>query len=129
MRAIFSVLIIAAACSLAGCVTAANDADTRFMKDRYDWNVPHGKVFIETSPQGALLEIYQDEEWMVVGSTPCEKPIMLEATQKPHLIRVTKPGYYPEVHRVVLPGATRDTHINIPLRVDRLAKAENLVRK
>lgn len=103
-------------CSLSACVTQSNEKDAEYF-DRWDWRVPHGVVNLYSEPPGALIEMYNDwGNWVSVGSTPNNPGIKLEATGRKYLVRLTKPGYYPEVHWVAIQPGNRNLSITYPLK-------------
>ncbi|MCK6439954.1 MAG: PEGA domain-containing protein [Planctomycetes bacterium] len=88
--------------------------------DSWDQYAPQRRLTIESDPEGAMVEIFdENKDWITVGSTPTLKPLLLEATGKVYLIRISKQGYYSEVKRVALQHG--DVHMKVSLRFDEFA--------
>jgi hypothetical protein len=69
-------------------------------QDYYDYNTPKAGATIRSNPAGALVEWYNpDGIWVSVGTTPTLE-IVIEATGKPELFRVSAPGYLPQIRWV-----------------------------
>jgi hypothetical protein len=69
-------------------------------RDYYDYNTPKTGAVIRSNPAGALVEWYNgDGIWVSVGTTPTLE-IVIEATGKPELFRVSAPGYLPQIRWV-----------------------------
>jgi histidinol-phosphate/aromatic aminotransferase/cobyric acid decarboxylase-like protein len=69
-------------------------------QDYYDYNTPKAGATIRSNPAGALVEWYNpDGIWVSVGTTPTLE-IVIEATGKPELFRVSAPGYMPQIRWV-----------------------------
>jgi hypothetical protein len=59
----------------------------------YESRTPKIGALINSSPPGAMVEwLNRDNVWVTVGSTPSLE-IVIEATGKPELVRVSMPGY------------------------------------
>lgn len=109
-------LLIAAIFIVCSCTFESRISNAAYV-DSWDSFAPHAQLELETSPMGATIEILNEEnEWTTVGSTPNIRPIVLEATGKTYIFRVSKRGYYDEVVRVSL--NQRNAHITVPLRKD-----------
>ncbi|MCA8913969.1 MAG: hypothetical protein KDB90_01055 [Planctomycetes bacterium] len=66
----------------------------------YDYITPKAGAVIRSNPAGALVEWYNgDGTWVAVGNTPTED-IVIEATGKPELFRVSAPGFLPQIRWV-----------------------------
>jgi hypothetical protein len=69
-------------------------------QDYYDYKTPKAGATIRSNPAGALVEWYNsDGIWVSVGTTPTLE-IVIEATGKPELFRVSAPGYLPQIRWV-----------------------------
>ena len=79
-----------------------------------DW----GANVIRSEPPGAVVEwMNRDGMWVVVGSTPT-KEIVIEATGKPELFRVSREGYLPQTQWVASTGSSRNIDILFELQQD-----------
>ena len=66
----------------------------------YDYNTPKAGAIIRSNPAGALVEWYNaDGQWVAVGNTPTEQ-IVIEATGRPELFRVSAPGFMSQIRWV-----------------------------
>jgi len=66
----------------------------------YDYKIPKSGAVIRSNPTGAMVEWYNpDGIWVSVGTTPTEE-IVIEATGKPELFRVSAAGFLPQVRWV-----------------------------
>lgn len=109
-------LLCAAAVLLAGCATQKRPAQVgevgynprherveaagQEAKDYYEYMTPKAGAVIRSNPAGALVEWYNsDGIWVSVGTTPTLE-IVIEATGKPELFRVSAPGYLPQIRWV-----------------------------
>jgi hypothetical protein len=62
-------------------------------RDTYDFRAPKVAARIRSNPSGALVEWQNaDGLWVSVGNTPT-RGVIIEATGKPELFRVSAPGY------------------------------------
>jgi len=75
-------------------------------RDYYAYHTPKVGARIRSNPSGALVEWYnEDGLWVSVGNTPT-LGIIIEATGKPELFRVTAPGYLAQTRWVAAtPGS------------------------
>jgi hypothetical protein len=72
----------------------------REAQDYYDYKTPKTGAIIRSNPAGALVEWYNpDGIWVSVGTTPTLE-IVIEATGKPELFRVSASGYMPQIRWV-----------------------------
>src|SRR5687768_17860458 len=69
-------------------------------QDYYYYKTPKAGASIRGNPAGALVEWYNpDGIWVSVGTSPTLE-IVIEATGKPELFRVSAPGYMPQIRWV-----------------------------
>jgi hypothetical protein len=69
-------------------------------QDYYDYKIAKTGAIIRSNPAGALVEWYNsDGIWVSVGNTPTRE-IVIEATGKPELFRVSAPGFIPQTRWV-----------------------------
>ncbi|MBZ0136598.1 MAG: hypothetical protein K8I27_09520 [Planctomycetes bacterium] len=75
-------------------------------RNYYDYKTPKAGAVIRSNPAGALVEWYNDDGiWVAVGNTPTEQ-VVIEATGKPELFRVSAPGFMPAIRWVsAMPSA------------------------
>lgn len=72
----------------------------------YEYAAPKASATILSNPEGALLEWYNHEGvWVAVGTTPVHE-VVIEATGKPELFRVSKDGYLPQSRWVAAVSGT-----------------------
>jgi|GEM_PF-3233392 len=67
--------------------------------------VPHGEATIISSPADAVVRLYRDGQWQIVGTASQDSPIVLEATGRHYRIRLSKPGYLPMDEWIYLTGS------------------------
>lgn len=67
--------------------------------------VPHGKATVVTNPAKAIIELYRDGYWQVVGTSGESSHIVLEATGRHYRIRISKTGYLPIEQWIYLTGS------------------------
>jgi len=119
-------ILVALLCAgvAASCVRQSKERDVEYF-DRWDWRVPHGQIFLHTDPPGALIEVFDDYgNWVAIGSTSTNPGIKIEATGKKYLVRLSKPGYYPEVHWVAMEPGNRISNIMFPMTKNVYTDAE-----
>jgi hypothetical protein len=105
--AMLALLVIVAGCgasqerpSRVGEVGLSSRYEAEFAAQRaaenfYEFHAPKTGAVIRSTPPGALVEWYNKEGiWVAVGNTPTRE-IVIEATGKPELFRVSKGGYLP----------------------------------
>lgn len=82
----------------------------------YDYKTPKAGATIRSNPAGALVEWYNDEGiWVSVGNTPTEE-IVVEATGKPELFRVSAPGFMPEIRWIAALPSTEGVIVEVELQ-------------
>jgi hypothetical protein len=124
-------LLCAAVVALAGCATQKrpaqvgetgyNPREERLIiaeeeaKDYYDYKTPKTGAVIRSNPAGALVEWYNDDGiWVSVGTTPT-LDIVIEATGKPELFRVSAPGYLPQIRWVASTPGSESVEVSFEL--------------
>lgn len=81
----------------------------------YDYQTPKAGAVIRSNPAGALVEWYNDDGiWVAVGNTPTDS-IVVEATGKPELFRVSAPGFMPEIRWVAAMPSNEAVVVQIEL--------------
>ncbi|MDC1142997.1 hypothetical protein OAU50_07895 [Planctomycetota bacterium] len=104
---------------------AARDAELN-SQNYYDYRTPKVGVTFESDPEGALVEWHNnDGVWVTVGSTPTED-IVIEATGKPELFRVSQTGYIPQIRWIASLPNVDEVSVKIHLDKD-LAPQRNLL--
>jgi len=84
----------------------------------YEYNARKAGAVIRSEPPGAIVEWMNREGiWVVVGSTPT-KEIVIEATGKPELFRVSREGYLPQTQWVASTGGSKNVDIMFELHQD-----------
>lgn len=84
----------------------------------YEFNAPKTGALIRSEPPGALVEwLNGDGIWVTVGSTPT-KQIVIEATGKPELFRVTREGYIGQTRWVASTGGRNNIEVMFDLQPD-----------
>jgi histidinol-phosphate/aromatic aminotransferase/cobyric acid decarboxylase-like protein len=82
----------------------------------YDSRTPKTGALINSSPPGALVEwLNRDNIWVTVGSTPSIE-IVIEATGKPELVRVSMPGYMSQSRWIAATPGSRAVAIDFQLQ-------------
>lgn len=90
----------------------------REARDYYEYKIPKTVATIRSSPDGALVEWYNsDGQWVSIGNTPTEQ-IVIEATGKPELFRVSAPGYLPEIRWVAATPNSEGVDVEFQLEPD-----------
>src|SRR5690606_11450259 len=81
----------------------------------YDTRAAKTSAVIHSTPVGALVE-WQNREgiWVAVGNTPTS-PIVIEATGRPELFRVSAPGFLPATQRIAAPPSTQGIRVDFTL--------------
>ena len=94
-------------------VTASLSAE-----DRYEYRTPKIGALFNSIPPGADIEWLNDDRvWVTVGTTPSLE-IVIEATGKPELFRVSMPGYLPQTRWVAATPGSANVAVNIELQRD-----------
>ena len=84
-------------------------------QDYYEFKTPKTAAVIRSNPAGALVEWYNsDGIWVSVGNTPT-LDIVIEATGKPELFRVSAPGYLPEIRWVAATPSSEGVTVSFEL--------------
>lgn len=84
-------------------------------RNYYDYKTPKAGATIRSNPAGALVEWYNsDGIWVSVGNTPTQQ-IVVEATGKPELFRVSAPGFMPEIRWISAMPSTDGVVVDIEL--------------
>jgi hypothetical protein len=82
----------------------------------YDSRTPKTGALINSSPPGALVEwLNRDNVWVTVGSTPSLE-IVIEATGKPELVRVSMAGYMSQSRWIAATPGSRAVAIDFQLQ-------------
>ncbi|MBX3473226.1 MAG: hypothetical protein KF754_02505 [Planctomycetes bacterium] len=85
-------------------------------RDAYEYRTPKTGAKFISNPAGANVEWYNDEGiWVSVGSTP-SREVVIEATGKPELFRVSLPGYLPQTRWVAATPSSKGVTIEISLQ-------------
>ncbi|MBX3458421.1 MAG: hypothetical protein KF696_00485 [Planctomycetes bacterium] len=73
----------------------------------YDYKAPKTAAIFQSRPPGALVEWYNNDGiWVAVGNTP-SREVVIEATGKPELFRVSLAGYLPQIKWIAAtPGSS-----------------------
>lgn len=88
------------------------------VRNTYEYNARKTGAVIRSEPPGALVEwLNGDGIWVVVGSTPT-KEIVIEATGKPELFRVSREGFLPQTQWVASKGGGKAMEVNFELHPD-----------
>lgn len=107
--------LLACLCALflaAGCATQSRPSEVgdvgfnprherhlaakREAENYYTYNTPKTFTIIRSDPAGALVEWHNPEgRWVAIGNTPTRE-VVIEATGKPELFRVSAPGFLPK---------------------------------
>lgn len=111
LPAFLFVLLFVAGCATQSRPSKVGDTDydaraerhlqaERDVEDHYDQVVPRTSTVIRSNPPGALVEWFNDEgTWVAIGNTPTSE-VVIEATGRPELFRVSAPGYLPKTRWV-----------------------------
>lgn len=82
----------------------------------YDSRTPKTGAMINSIPPGAMVEwLNQDREWVTVGTTPSLE-IVIEATGKPELVRVSMPGYMAQTRWIAATPGSRAVALDFQLQ-------------
>lgn len=93
-------------------------AAARRARAHYDYVAPKASATIRSNPEGALVEWYnKDGIWVAVGTTPAYE-IVIEATGKPELFRVSKDGYLSQTKWVAAVSGTPRVDVEFVLNRD-----------
>ncbi|MHC4839535.1 MAG: hypothetical protein ACYTDT_01055 [Planctomycetota bacterium] len=96
---------------------AARNAEL-FSQNFYDYKTPKVGVNFESDPEGAMVEWHNDDGmWVTVGSTPTEE-VVIEATGKPELFRISQTGYLSQVRWVATLPNVEEVTIKVQLEKD-----------
>lgn len=88
------------------------------VRHTYEYNARKTGTIIRSEPPGALVEwMNRDGMWVVVGSTPT-KEIVIEATGKPELFRVSSEGYLPQTQWIASTGGRNNVEVMFELQPD-----------
>lgn len=81
----------------------------------YDYKAPKTSAVFHSNPPGALVEWYnEDGIWVAVGSTP-SRDVVIEATGKPELFRVSLAGYLPQIKWVASTPGSEGVRVSFEL--------------
>jgi hypothetical protein len=81
----------------------------------YEYDTPKAGAKILSNPAGALVEWYNDDgQWVSVGTTPTED-VVIEATGRPELFRVSAPGYMPAIRWVAVTPSSEGVTVKFDL--------------
>jgi hypothetical protein len=84
-------------------------------RNYYDYRTPKAGAVIRSNPAGALVEWYNNDGiWVAVGNTPTSK-IVVEATGKPELFRVSAPGFMSQIRWIAAMPSTDGVEVEIEL--------------
>ncbi|GIK51337.1 MAG: hypothetical protein HUU03_09735 [Planctomycetaceae bacterium] len=84
----------------------------------YEFSAPKTGALIRSEPPGATIEwLNHDGTWVTVGSTP-SKQIVIEATGKPELFRVSRLGFLPQTRWVASTGGRGNVEVMFELEPD-----------
>ena len=84
-------------------------------RNYYDYKTPKAGATIRSNPAGALVEWFNDDGiWVSVGNTPTEQ-VVVEATGKPELFRVSAPGFMPEIRWIAAMPNVEGVEVNVEL--------------
>lgn len=85
-------------------------------RDAYENMTPKTGAIFHSNPPGANVEWYNDEGiWVSVGATP-SREVVIEATGKPELFRVSLPGYLPQTRWVAATPSAKGVTIEFALQ-------------
>lgn len=88
------------------------------VRNTYEYNARKTGAIIRSEPPGAMVEwMNKDGMWVVVGSTPTRE-IVIEATGKPELFRVTREGYLPQTQWVASSGGRQSVEVMFEMQPD-----------
>ncbi len=88
------------------------------VRHTYEFNAHKTGAIIRSEPPGAVVEWMNKEGmWVVVGSTPTRE-IVIEATGKPELFRVSREGYLPQTQWVASTGGRQSVDVLFELQPD-----------
>lgn len=125
---------VAALWALAGCANQQRPAkvgdvgvdpvrqqaeyESERVRDEYQYQIPKTSAFIESDPKGALVEwLNPDGFWVVVGNTPTEG-VVIEATGRPELFRVSASGFIPETRWIAATPGSDHVRVRMHLEPD-----------
>lgn len=93
----------------------AHQAELR-TRDAYENHTPKTNARFISNPAGANVEWYNDDGiWVSVGSTP-SREVVIEATGKPELFRISLPGYLPQTRWVAATPSSKGVVIELALQ-------------
>jgi hypothetical protein len=93
-------------------------AAQRSARMHYEYLAPKASATIRSNPEGALLEWYNQEGiWVAIGTTPVYE-VVIEATGKPELFRISKPGYLPQSRWVAATPSSGSVDVEFTLDRD-----------
>lgn len=82
----------------------------------YDSRTPKTGAMFESSPPGAQVEWFDNNgRWITVGTTPSLE-IVIEATGKPELFRVSMPGYLSQTRWVAATRGSRAVRVGFAMQ-------------
>jgi hypothetical protein len=85
---------------------------------KYEFSAPKTGAVIRSEPPGAIVEwLNRDGKWVTVGSTPT-KQIVIEATGKPELFRISRDGYISQTHWLASTGGRNNIEVMFELEPD-----------
>ena len=88
------------------------------VRHTYEYNAHKTGAIIRSEPPGAVVEwMNKDGMWVVVGSTPTRE-IVIEATGKPELFRVSREGYLSQTQWVASTGGRHNVEVMFELQLD-----------
>ncbi|MBE7493104.1 MAG: hypothetical protein HS108_15290 [Planctomycetes bacterium] len=87
-----------------------------YARDAYENMTPKTVVRFVSNPPGAEVEWYNDDGlWVTVGSTP-SREVVIEATGKPELFRISLPGYLPQTRWVAATPSAKGVLVELSLQ-------------
>jgi len=85
-------------------------------RDTYEYMTPKTGAKFLSNPPGASVEWFNDDGiWVHVGSTP-SREVVIEATGKPELFRVSLPGYLPQTRWVAATPSAKGVTIEFAMQ-------------
>lgn len=84
----------------------------------YDFQAPSVEVIFKSKPEGALIEWRNDDDnWVALGPTPSED-VLIEATGKPELFRISHSGYMSQSRWVSTIPSAKAVEVHVVLEKD-----------
>ncbi|MCC7508958.1 MAG: hypothetical protein IT464_06255 [Planctomycetes bacterium] len=90
-------------------------AAEREAREFYEYKAPKTGALIRSNPPGALVEWYNENGvWVALGNTP-SREIVIEATGKPELFRVSLNGYLTQIRWVAATPSSEGVTVQFEL--------------